>query len=646
MASILTRHADQKKRKVVLLASIGLCLVAGAIIALIVLGRKAPFPEERPITKPVRADRSLLKKFSDADSISSILGELTTSQEEISEPAELSPEAAFAAALPFTPPPIEPTEAFEKPAQSLIDYWEAKPSSHEWSENDQQLALLATDALGKENDILPRRLQAETDFSPESDTFPLSFRAADTGLTAPDGPGAAIRLAKDDNKMSLLTAGGSTLWTWSEQEKTFNATDLSVVAPAGREIVPADFDLDGDDDWLILREAGEPFSLVRNDGDGVFIDVTQEAGLLCFGDLQDAIWADFDADNRLDIALGYADQPLQIFCQTQPGKFQEQAWELGVWVAGSASSLTLGDFDQDKLPDLFVGRHTGGSKMFLNQAGRNAELPFMESPARSLGIGAISSFTHLLSLDLNGDAEQDLIAWSRPAPQETIETETDAAEELEPPASSGDAGEQLAIYIWDAEKFVDATEQMMPRVPSHILSIDAADLDWDSLPELLIATDAGHENQILWNRGSLGFIPIQKTARANFFQATESLVCADLTGDGVDDFYAYTPAGRGYLAVGAGEHSNQRVIIPLPEKPIPGGSSLTVVARDADWVLREFSQFLPLPKSGSTGLGLAESAEVISFTLTHPVGEKRETAEGQPLPLASPIEWTVPLETE
>ena len=70
----------------------------------------------------------------------------------------------------------------------------------------------------------------------------------------------------------------------------------------GLNMVQTDYNNDGLPDVLILRGAwlkgaGKyPNSLLRNNGDGTFEDVTEEAGLLSFAPTQTAAWFDFNGD--------------------------------------------------------------------------------------------------------------------------------------------------------------------------------------------------------------------------------------------------------------------------------------------------------------------------------------------------------------
>src|SRR5205823_12247590 len=79
----------------------------------------------------------------------------------------------------------------------------------------------------------------------------------------------------------------------------------------GLNILQTDYNNDGFPDVLILRGAwfgshGHwPLSLLRNNGDGTFTDVTEQAGLLRFHPTQTAVWFDYNGDGWLVLFVGY-----------------------------------------------------------------------------------------------------------------------------------------------------------------------------------------------------------------------------------------------------------------------------------------------------------------------------------------------------
>ncbi|MGA7859056.1 MAG: VCBS repeat-containing protein, partial [Terracidiphilus sp.] len=100
----------------------------------------------------------------------------------------------------------------------------------------------------------------------------------------------------------------------------------------GLNLVLNDYNNDGHPDVLVLRGAwwgkfGEyPLSLLRNNGDGTFDDVTAESGLLTAGPTQTAAWADYDGDGWLDLFVGHESKPgdvhpCQLFHNNRDGTF-------------------------------------------------------------------------------------------------------------------------------------------------------------------------------------------------------------------------------------------------------------------------------------------------------------------------------------
>ncbi len=62
-----------------------------------------------------------------------------------------------------------------------------------------------------------------------------------------------------------------------------------------------------------MANGREPNSLLQNNGDGTFTDVTNKAGLLSFYPTQTATWADFNNDGWLDVFIG--NEPVDRFIE-------------------------------------------------------------------------------------------------------------------------------------------------------------------------------------------------------------------------------------------------------------------------------------------------------------------------------------------
>ncbi len=159
----------------------------------------------------------------------------------------------------------------------------------------------------------------------------------------------------------------------------------------GLNLVLTDYNNDGHPDVVVLRGAwwgkyGEyPLSLLRNNGDGTFDDVTEEAGLLTAGPTQTAAWADYDGDGWLDLFVGHESKPgdvhpCQLFHNNHDGTFTEvQAPGAGAGKLGSnlgfVKGVTWGDYNNDGRPDLYVSTMFGGSFLFRNDGPRDPRHP-------------------------------------------------------------------------------------------------------------------------------------------------------------------------------------------------------------------------------------------------------------------------------
>jgi hypothetical protein len=153
----------------------------------------------------------------------------------------------------------------------------------------------------------------------------------------------------------------------------------------GLNLIQADYNNDGFPDVLVLRgawlgnEGRFPKSLLRNNGDGTFEDVTEEAGLLSFKPSQTAVWFDYDNDGWLDLFLGNesvgpSTNRCELFHNNRDGTFTECAIESGVGFIGFVKGACSADYNHDGRPDLFLSVLGGPNVLFRNDgpAGTNS----------------------------------------------------------------------------------------------------------------------------------------------------------------------------------------------------------------------------------------------------------------------------------
>src|SRR5262249_4098542 len=75
-------------------------------------------------------------------------------------------------------------------------------------------------------------------------------------------------------------------------------------------------------------------SLLKNKGDGTFIDVTEKAGLIAAVNSNSACWADYDNDGHLDLFVCCEQQPNRLYRNRGDGTFEEAAQKHGLGDSG------------------------------------------------------------------------------------------------------------------------------------------------------------------------------------------------------------------------------------------------------------------------------------------------------------------------
>ena len=151
----------------------------------------------------------------------------------------------------------------------------------------------------------------------------------------------------------------------------------------GLNVVQTDYNNDGCKDILVLRggwEAPQRKSLLRNNCNGTFTDVTAESGLARpAASSQTAVWVDIDNDGLLDLFVGNEDRPAQLFLNRGGGRFEDIAHAAGVDRQSFAKAVAAGDYDNDGFPDLYVSNYDGSNFLYHNNHNRT----FTETTARA-----------------------------------------------------------------------------------------------------------------------------------------------------------------------------------------------------------------------------------------------------------------------
>jgi ASPIC and UnbV./FG-GAP repeat. len=335
-------------------------------------------------------------------------------------------------------------------------------------------------------------------------------------------------------------------------ERTAEAGLLGLTG--GLNLIHADYDNDGFLDVLVLRGAWlgslgrYPNSLLRNNGDGTFTDVTEESGLLSFNPTQTAAWFDFNHDGHLDLFIGNETTPgekdpfpCELYRNNGDGTFTECASASGVAFVGFVKAVVAGDFNNDGRPDLYLSLKHGPNVLFRND-GPAVDVPSSRAPWRFTNVAAEAGVTEPYESfscwfwDYDNDGWLDLMVNGY-----GIQDAGDiAADYLGLPH----AGHRARLFRNNRDgTFADVTKQVGLFKLLHTMGCNFGDLDNDGWLDFYVGTGDPDlatllPNRMFRNDAARRFQDVTTSGGFGQLQKGHAIAFGDIDNDGDQDVFA------------------------------------------------------------------------------------------------------------
>ena len=319
----------------------------------------------------------------------------------------------------------------------------------------------------------------------------------------------------------------------------------------GINLIQVDFDNDGHKDVFVMRGgwAGAhgriPSSLLRNTGAGAFEDVTKRAGLFRTAPTRTAAWVDYNRDGRLDLFVGYQSgpgkrHPCALFRNNGDGTFQDVAQQAGVDFVGDVRAAISSDYDSDGNADLFlsVAERGEGRSVLLRNGGDGT----FTDATRAAGLANGAAGSGAIFIDYDNDGFQDLLLLGREGEGAGIVTvEAVAADYLNLPTGAPRA--RLYRNRGDGT-FADVSHTSGLHHVMPGTGINSGDLDNDGFPDLYVGTGTPSLEMIVPNRmfrnaGGKRFQDVTTSGDFGHLQKGFGIAFADLNDDGHQDVFAH-----------------------------------------------------------------------------------------------------------
>jgi len=321
---------------------------------------------------------------------------------------------------------------------------------------------------------------------------------------------------------------------------------------SGLNLKQCDYNNDGWMDVLVLRgawlrTAGHyPVSLLRNNGDGTFTDVTESAGLLRFHPTNSAVWFDYNGDGWIDLFIANESSvrdtgACELFRNNGDGTFTECAAECGLDLVGYFKGVVSADYNNDGRPDLYLSAQDR-PKMLLRNDGpagpdRSPRAPwhFTDVADEAGVIDPPCSFSCWF-WDYDNDGWPDIMVTGY-----SVQDVGDVAADY---LGLPHAGQKAHLYHNNRDgTFEDVSKAAGVNKLLHTMGCNFGDLDNDGWLDFYVGTGNPElamliPNRMFRNDGGRRFQDVTAAGGFGNLQKGHGIAFADINNDGAQDIFS------------------------------------------------------------------------------------------------------------
>jgi hypothetical protein len=476
-----------------------------------------------------------------------------------------------------------------------IAVYEAILKSHPNDLESKWLLNIAFMTLGGYPKNVPKKLlipglDADTAFKIK----PFKDMAASLGLNVNgSGGGVIIDDFNNDGYLDIVTCGwlSDEPMHYFQNNKDGTFSDLTEQSglkgiTGGLNMQQMDYNNDGNMDIFVQRGAwrnqgfgNQPSSLLRNNGDGTFTDVTTKSGLLFFAPTQTAVWADFNNDGWLDVFVGTEDNgpfdkggshSCALYINNHDGTFTNVAARAHCEITGFVKGVTSADFNNDGWADIFVSA-MDGKKYLLKNKGKPGLIPDFEDVTAKSGIDSNKEGTFTTWFyDYNNDGWPDIMVADYQYTNGLSSYAAAAA--LGKPVP--DAGNIFLYRNNHNGTFTNVTKEAGLDKVVFSMGANFGDIDNDGYPDMYFGTGNPDfksliPNKLFKNIDGKRFADVTTSSRIGNLQKGHGVAFADLRNTGIQDIFikmggAYSgDAYTSSLYVNPGQNNNNWISLKL-----------------------------------------------------------------------------------